>query len=144
MVASVLDGQIRQVQNIQICQLDLAPLLPKVKQRLPSMTINTFGVHLQQVLDADLECVLELDPKFDQVKATRIALAAEQNPDMFALTTLSVKEGSHRVCVAQAMKGEDKPKKIRQMRWQAVTNELSGIIPVKGSSHASHSTPYTF
>jgi hypothetical protein len=66
--------------------------------------------------------------------------------DVFALTTLSVKEGSHRVHVAQAMKGDNKPKKIRQMRWQAVANELSGIIPrpVKGLSHASHSTPYTF
>jgi hypothetical protein len=40
------------------------------------------------------ERVLELDPKFDQVKATRIALAAEQNPDVFALTALSVKEES--------------------------------------------------
>jgi hypothetical protein len=89
------------------------------------------------------ECVLELDPKFDQVKATKIALT-EQNPDVFTLTTLLVKEGSHRVRVAQAMKGEDKPNKIRQMRWQAVANELSGIIPAKGPSHASHSTPYTF
>jgi hypothetical protein len=95
MAVSVLDGQICQVQNIQICQLDLALLLPKVKQKLPSTTINTFGAHLQQVLDANLERVLELDPKFDQVKATRIALAAEQNPDVFVLTTLSVKEGSH-------------------------------------------------
>ena len=53
MAASVLDGQIHQVRNIQICQLDLAPLLPKVKQKLPSTTINAFGAHLQQVLDAD-------------------------------------------------------------------------------------------
>jgi len=40
------------------------------------------------------ERVLELDPKFNQVKATRIGLTAEQNPDVFALTTLSVKEES--------------------------------------------------
>jgi hypothetical protein len=44
--------------------------------------------------------------------------------------------------VAQAIKGEDKPKKIRQMRWQAVANELSGIIPAKGWSHASLYTLY--
>jgi hypothetical protein len=30
-------------------------LLPKVNQKLPSTTINAFGVHLQQVLDADPE-----------------------------------------------------------------------------------------
>ena len=34
--------------------MDLALLLPKVKKKLPSRTINAFGVHLQQVLGADL------------------------------------------------------------------------------------------
>jgi hypothetical protein len=53
MAASVLDGQIRQIRNIQICRLDLEPLLPKVKQKLPSTTINAFAAHLQKVIDVD-------------------------------------------------------------------------------------------
>lgn len=83
------------------------------------------------------ERTLVLDPKFDKAKVTAKAFA-DENPDVFTLTTLSVKEGSHRVRVAQAMKGDDKPKKIRQMRWQTVANELSGIIPAKGPSHVSY------
>jgi hypothetical protein len=83
------------------------------------------------------ERVLELDVKFDRTKAATRSVAG-QNPDNFKLTTLSVKEGSHRVRVAQAMKGDDKPKKIRQIRWQTVANELSGIIPATGRSCASH------
>jgi len=51
MAASALDGQIRQIWNIQICQLDLEPLLPEGKMKLPSTTINAFAVHLQNVLD---------------------------------------------------------------------------------------------
>lgn len=73
------------------------------------------------------EHTLVLDPKFDKAKATTKALA-DDNPNVFTLTTLSVKEGSHRVHVAQAMKGDDKSKKIRQMRWQTVANELSGTF----------------
>ena len=33
--------------------MDLDPLLPKEKRRLPSTTINAFGAHLQKVLDVD-------------------------------------------------------------------------------------------
>ena len=88
-----------------------------------------------------MECTLVLDPKFDKAKATAKA-PADENPDVFTLTTLSVKEGSHRVRVAQAMKGDDKSKKIRQMRWQTVANELLGIIPAKGPPHASYPKLY--
>jgi len=40
------------------------------------------------------ERVLELDTKFDQKKATAKTLA-DQNPDLFTLTTLLAKEGFH-------------------------------------------------
>jgi len=53
MAAPILDGQLCQIWNIQICQLDLEPLLPKEKRSLPSTTINAFGAHLQKVLDVD-------------------------------------------------------------------------------------------
>lgn len=75
------------------------------------------------------ERVLELDPKFSKAKATTDGKDAE----VTKLTSLSVKEGSHRVRVAQdIIRGDDKPKKIRQMRWQMVANELARIVPVKG------------
>jgi hypothetical protein len=55
MAAPVLDGNIRQIRNIQICRQDLEPLLPKEKRKLPSTTINAFAAHLQKVLDNDQE-----------------------------------------------------------------------------------------
>ena len=78
------------------------------------------------------ERTLVLDPKFDETKAATKALTDQE--DVFMLMTLSMKEGFHRVHVAQAMKGDDMPKKICQMQWQTVANELSGIIPAKGPS----------
>ena len=54
MVASVLNGQICRIWNIQICRLDLMPLLPEEKQKLPRTTINAFGVHLQKVISNNL------------------------------------------------------------------------------------------
>lgn len=51
MAAPVLDRYIRQIRNIQVCHLDLEPLLPKEEQKLPSTTINAFGAYLQQVVD---------------------------------------------------------------------------------------------
>jgi hypothetical protein len=89
------------------------------------IVINQARRHVRSVL-------WYFDPKFNETKAAAKALTDQD--DVFTLTTLSVKEGSHRVRVAQAMKGDDKPKKIRQMRWQTVANELSGIIPAKGPS----------
>ena len=51
MAAPVLDGEICQIRNIQICRLDLKPLLPEAKEKLPSPTINAFGACLQKVID---------------------------------------------------------------------------------------------
>lgn len=74
------------------------------------------------------ERVLAVDPKFNKEKTT-----ANENPDIVKLVNLSVKEGSHRVSVAQDLAlVNDKPKKMRQMRWQMVANELSRIIPTQG------------
>ena len=41
--------------------------------------------------------------------------ALTNQEDVFTLMTLSVKEGSHQVHVAHAMKGDDMPKKIHQI-----------------------------
>lgn len=46
------------------------------------------------------ERTLVLDPKFDETKAAAKVLTNQE--DVFTLTTLSVKEGSHRVRVAHA------------------------------------------
>ena len=50
-MAAPIDGHIRQIRNIQVCHADLEPLLPQVKKKLPSTTINAFGAYLQRVLD---------------------------------------------------------------------------------------------
>jgi len=52
MAAPILDGNIRQIRNIQVSWADLEPLLPEMKKKLPSTTINAYGAYLQQVLDA--------------------------------------------------------------------------------------------
>ena len=52
MAAPILDGNIRQIRNIQVSQADLEPLLPEMKKKLPSTTINAYRAYLQQVLDA--------------------------------------------------------------------------------------------
>ena len=57
----------------------------------------------------------------------------DKNPDCIEAYRLLVKEGFHRVHVAQAMRGDNKPKRIRQMWWQTAANELSTIIPARGS-----------
>ena len=73
------------------------------------------------------EHILELDPKFDKPRLIT------DDPDIVKLRTLSIKEGSHRVCVAQDMvSGEEKVKKSCQIRWQTVAKELAKIIPAKG------------
>ena len=46
---SVLNSHIRQIRNIQIIRKDLEPLLPGVKIKFPSTTINTYGAFTQQV-----------------------------------------------------------------------------------------------
>jgi hypothetical protein len=51
MAVPIIDGHIRQIRNIQVCRADLEPLLPQVKKKLPSTTINAYGAYLQQVLD---------------------------------------------------------------------------------------------
>jgi hypothetical protein len=55
MAAPMLDGHIRQIRNIQVCRLDLEPLLPQAEQKLPSTTINAFGACLQYFLDSTSE-----------------------------------------------------------------------------------------
>lgn len=52
-MSPILDGHIRKIRNIQVCRLDLEPLLPEQEKKLPSTTINAFGAYLQQVLDND-------------------------------------------------------------------------------------------
>ena len=51
MAVPILDGSDRQIRNIQVSQADLEPLLPEMKKKLPSTTINAYGAYLQQVLD---------------------------------------------------------------------------------------------
>ena len=79
------------------------------------------------------ERILAADTKFDHARAKSKACEAADSDEIIRLNNLSVKEGSHRVRVAQDMAGGgDKPKKLRQMRWQNVASELTRVIPVKG------------
>ena len=51
----IIDGHLRQIRNIQVCRADLEPLLPQVKKKLPSTTINAFGAYLQHALNEAAE-----------------------------------------------------------------------------------------
>ena len=78
------------------------------------------------------EHILAVDSKFD--KGKRKPVKDDTSDDVFKLSKLSVKEGSHRVRVAQdLMRDDEKPKKIRQMRWLSISTELTRVIPSKGS-----------
>ena len=78
------------------------------------------------------ERILAVDSKFD--KGKRKPVEDDTSDDVFKLSKLSVKEGSHRVRVAQdLMRDDEKPKKIRQMRWLSISTELTRVIPSKGS-----------
>jgi hypothetical protein len=81
------------------------------------------------------ERIFAVDTKFDKARAKAKAKATKDadSDDVIKLNNLSVKEGSHRVRVAQDMsRDDDKPKKIRQMRWQRVASELTRVISAKG------------
>ena len=78
------------------------------------------------------ERILAVDTKFDKARANTKASEDTDSDDIIKLSNLSVEEGSHRVRVAQDMaRDDDKPKKIRQMRWQNVASELTHVIPAK-------------
>jgi hypothetical protein len=72
------------------------------------------------------EHILAVDTKFDTARAKA---KASEDADSNDVSNLSVKEASHRVRVAQDMASmdDDKPKKIRQMRWQNVASELTRV-----------------
>ena len=80
------------------------------------------------------EHILAMDTKFDKARVKAKATGDDSDDsDIIKLNNLSVKEGSHRVRVAQDMaRDDDKPKKIRQMQWQSVASELTHVIPAKG------------
>jgi hypothetical protein len=93
--------------------------------------LDTWEMH-QSGTSVRLERVLAVDFKFDKGKGKPVK--DNMSDDVFKLSKLSVKEGSHRVCVAQdLMRDDEKPKKIQQTRWLSVSTELTCVIPTKGS-----------
>ena len=78
------------------------------------------------------ERVLAVDSKFNRGKGKPVE--DDTADDVFKLSKLSTKEGSHRVRMAQdLMRDDQQPKKVRQMRWLSVSTELTRVIPTKGS-----------
>ena len=101
------------------------PPLPSVLMLKRKLFDNHGNLSILKMLDAwkmhqfgtsvHSEHILAVDSKFD--KGKRKPVKDDTSDDVFKLSKLSVKEGSHRVRVAQdLMRDDEKPKKIRQMR----------------------------
>jgi hypothetical protein len=97
-----------------------------ILKMLDAWKMHQFGTSVHS------EHILAVDSKFDKGKWKPVEDDTSDN--VFKLSKLSMKEGSHQVCVAQDfMRDEEKPKKIWQMHWLSISTELTRVIPSKVS-----------